>query len=45
MSSAYVVIWPFSTQLGRAFIKIMKSSGPKTEPCGKPDFITLKLDI
>ena len=45
MSSADIAIWPFSTWLRRSFIKVMKSNGPKIEPCGTPDFITLKLDV
>ena len=44
VSSAYIVISAFSTQFGKSFINIMKSNGPKIDPCGTPGSTFLKLD-
>ncbi|CAL4144512.1 unnamed protein product, partial [Meganyctiphanes norvegica] len=36
VSSANILNLPEGLQLGRSFIKIRKSKGPRTEPCGTP---------
>ncbi|CAL4131877.1 unnamed protein product, partial [Meganyctiphanes norvegica] len=41
VSSANILNLPKGQQLGRSFIKIRKSKGPRTEPCGTPHEIGL----
>ena len=43
VSSAYINMWNIGVTLGKLFIYIRKSNGPKIEPCGTPidtDFVS-----
>ena len=44
VSSAKMAIWILFVY-GRSFIQIVKSSGPKVDPCGTPDMISLWVDL
>ena len=41
VSSAYIKTLQCETTLGKSLTKITKSRGPRIEPCGNPDDITL----
>ena len=42
-SSAYMVMFPFSTCNGKSFWNMFQSKGPKDDPCGHPRFIGFQM--